>query len=397
VVGLSYNVEQMCKVTYRKQVTGHCGIMQMEAATARAAKSADDAHAAADLASAQLADATAGCAKLQHQLDRQILDTARLRDAAAQQAADAAAEAADRLDQALAEQRLQLQGGFDARLLQQGAAAAGALQKALDDAHEHRRMLLEQAASERSAVHKLLDDSIQILCYSSFICPATRCPPDVLRYKGTLHIGTRGIYDTTIYVLCCRRQQEDARAAEAHDIRQAHHAEMQQQAAAHAALCRELHARAEADAEAAAQLAADAAASQQVVAASRSMHDARQIDIDIVGSSKESPSDDVQLSSWRASELPACVLQLATQLAADCFHVKRDCTLITKLHPLQAAAQLAAEAAAAREGQLRGALARVSEDFQVIFTCNLFMYQSLTEVRSTTCICVANLLLHVYP
>jgi hypothetical protein len=47
---------------------------------------------------------------------------------------------------------------------------------------------------------------------------------------------------------------------------------MQQQAAAHAALLRELHARAEADAEAAAQLALDAAASQQVVAASGWVH-----------------------------------------------------------------------------------------------------------------------------
>ena len=76
-----------------------------------------------------------------------------------------------------------------------------------------------------------------------------------------------GSDNTTIYVLFCRRQQEDIRAAETHHIRQAHHAEMQQQAAAHAALCRELHARAKADAEAAAQLASDALASQQVIAA----------------------------------------------------------------------------------------------------------------------------------
>ncbi len=80
-------------------------------------------------------------------------------------------------------------------------------------------------------------------------------------HRHTAH----GIGNTTIYVLCCRRQQEDARAAETLDIWQAHHAEMQQQAAAHAALCRDLHAQAEADAEAAAQLAADAAASQQVM------------------------------------------------------------------------------------------------------------------------------------
>jgi hypothetical protein len=136
-------------VAFRKQITGHCGITQMEAATARAAKSADDAHAAADFAAAQLAEAVTACTKLQYHLDRQIADTARVQDAAAQQAAHAAAEAADRVDQALADQLLLLQGNFDAQLLQQEAAAAGTLQKALDDAHEHRRMLLEQAASER--------------------------------------------------------------------------------------------------------------------------------------------------------------------------------------------------------------------------------------------------------
>lgn len=122
--------------------------MQMEAAEARAAKATDDMQAAADLAAEQLAEAVAACAKLQHQLDRQIADTASLQDAAAEQAADAVEEAAAHLDQALVDQRLQLQGGFDVLLLQQEAVAMGALQKVLDDAHEHRRMLLEQAASE---------------------------------------------------------------------------------------------------------------------------------------------------------------------------------------------------------------------------------------------------------
>jgi hypothetical protein len=63
----------------------------------------------------------------------------------------------------------------------------------------------------------------------------------------------------------CRRHLEDAQAAEVLDIRQAHNAEMQQQAAAHAALCQELHAQADAEAAAAAQLAANATASQQVI------------------------------------------------------------------------------------------------------------------------------------
>lgn len=265
--------------------------MQMGAAQTHAAKATEDTQAAADLAAAQLAEAVAECAELQHQLDRQILDTASLQDAAAQQAADAASEAADRLDQALADQRLQLQGAFDAQLLQQEAATAEALQKALDDAHEHRRMLLEQAGSERCGLPCTSSSTIALRCRATPVSAAL--PPCDLRSNCALHTGTRGTGNTTIYVLCCRQQQEDARAAETHDIRQAHHAEMQQQAVAHAALCRELHAQAEADAEAAAQLASDAAASQQVVAASRSMHDARQIDIDIVGSNKEPPSDGV--------------------------------------------------------------------------------------------------------
>jgi hypothetical protein len=65
-------------------------------------------------------------------------------------------------------------------------------------------------------------------------------------------------------LVSCRQRLEDAQAAEVLDIRQAHNVEMQQQAVAHAALCEELHARADADAAAAAKLAADAGASQQV-------------------------------------------------------------------------------------------------------------------------------------
>ena len=56
------------------------------------------------------------------------------------------------------------------------------------------------------------------------------------------------------------------------------------------------------------------------------------------------------------------------------FRVKCSYTLSPELavYVLQAAAQLAAEAAATREGQLRGALARVSEDFQVNFNFKLY-------------------------
>jgi hypothetical protein len=123
--------------------------MQMDAAQADAARSSDESRAAAHLAAEQLAAALAECDKLQHQLERQVADMASLQDASTQQAAQAAVTATDRLQQALADQRLQLQGSFNTQLSQQEAAAAGVLQKALDDACEHRHMLLAQAASER--------------------------------------------------------------------------------------------------------------------------------------------------------------------------------------------------------------------------------------------------------
>lgn len=61
-----------------------------------------------------------------------------------------------------------------------------------------------------------------------------------------------------------RRQIEDAHAMAVDDLRRDHSAELQRQAEAHAALCQELHARAEATAAAIAKMSSDAAASQQV-------------------------------------------------------------------------------------------------------------------------------------
>lgn len=89
------------------------------------------------------------CAALQMQVDSQSRAMTELREASAQQAADAAASAAERLEQALTEQRLQLQSDHDRRLLENEAAAADALQQALDGAAEHRRMLMAQAETER--------------------------------------------------------------------------------------------------------------------------------------------------------------------------------------------------------------------------------------------------------
>lgn len=123
--------------------------MQIQAAHAIAARSAEGARAAQQEAADQLAAAVDKCAELQRQLNQKASDAHELRQATAHQAANAAAAAAERHEQALADRRLQLHSDFDTQLLQREAKAADALQQALDGGAEHRQMLMAQAAAER--------------------------------------------------------------------------------------------------------------------------------------------------------------------------------------------------------------------------------------------------------
>lgn len=217
-------LEQEWSQRLERQILNNCDAMeaklqvlaaqhqaQIAAAEAAAETLRDGAATAQRLAAEQLVAVQDQCAALQQQLDNQSRAMVELREVSAHQAADAAALAAERLEQALMEQRLQLQSDYDRRLLENEAAAADALQQALDAAAEHRRMLMAQAETER-------------------------------------------------------RQIEDAHAMAVDDLRRDHSAELQRQADAHAGLCQELHARAEATAAAVAKMSSDAAASQQAAA-----------------------------------------------------------------------------------------------------------------------------------